>query len=51
ILCAGQEPMRDLADPLPEAGKTVHLIGGCDVPMELDARGAIAQGTKLALAI
>jgi len=51
ILCAGQEPKRDLADPLREAGKTVHLIGGCDVAMELDARRAIAQGTKLALAI
>ncbi len=32
-------------------GKTVHLIGGCDVAAELDARRAIAQGTKLALAI
>ena len=51
ILCAGQEPKRDLADPLREAGKTVHLIGGCDVAMELDARRAIAQGTKLALSI
>ncbi|WP_324723034.1 NADPH-dependent 2,4-dienoyl-CoA reductase [Lelliottia sp. JS-SCA-14] len=51
ILCAGQEPKRDLADPLREAGKTVHLIGGCDVAMELDARRAIAQGTKLALTI
>ncbi|EPS2019537.1 FAD-dependent oxidoreductase, partial [Enterobacter hormaechei] len=38
ILCAGQEPKRDLANPLREAGKTVHLIGGCDVAMELDAR-------------
>ncbi len=47
----GQEPKRDLADPLREAGKTVHLIGGCDVAMELDARRAIAQGTKLALSI
>ncbi|MGG5868998.1 hypothetical protein ACQT30_24420, partial [Klebsiella pneumoniae] len=26
-------------------------IGGCDVAAELDARRAIAQGTKLALAI
>ncbi len=24
ILCAGQEPKRDLVDPLREAGKTVH---------------------------
>jgi len=51
ILCAGQEPRRELADPLREAGKTVHLIGGCDVAMELDARRAIAQGTRLALEI
>lgn len=51
ILCAGQEPRRELAEPLREAGITVHLIGGCDVAMELDARRAIAQGTKLALAI
>jgi len=51
ILCAGQEPRRELADPLRAAGKTVHLIGGCDVAMELDARRAIAQGTTLALTI
>jgi len=51
ILCAGQEPRRELADPLREMGKTVHLIGGCDVALELDARRAIAQGTRLALEI
>ncbi|MXF48828.1 NAD(P)-binding protein [Raoultella sp. Lac2] len=51
IICAGQEPKRELADPLRAAGKVVHLIGGCDVAMELDARRAIAQGTKLALEI
>lgn len=51
IICAGQEPRRELAEPLYAAGKTVHLIGGCDVAMELDARRAIAQGTRLALAI
>ncbi|HEY2455510.1 MAG TPA: NADPH-dependent 2,4-dienoyl-CoA reductase [Scandinavium sp.] len=51
ILCAGQEPRRDLADSLVASGKPVHLIGGCDVAMELDARRAIAQGTKLALEI
>jgi 2,4-dienoyl-CoA reductase (NADPH2) len=44
IICAGQEPKRELADPLRAAGKVVHLIGGCDVAMELDARRAIAQG-------
>lgn len=51
ILCAGQEPRRELAEPLRAAGKTVHLIGGCDVALELDARRAIAQGTRLALEI
>lgn len=51
IICAGQEPRRELAEPLQTAGKTVHLIGGCDVAMELDARRAIAQGTRLALTI
>jgi 2,4-dienoyl-CoA reductase (NADPH2) len=51
IICAGQEPRRTLAEPLRAAGKPVHLIGGCDVAMELDARRAIAQGTRLALEI
>ena len=51
VICAGQEPCRELVDPLHAAGKTVHLIGGCDVALELDARRAIAQGTRLALEI
>ena len=51
IICAGQEPNRTLQAPLLAAGKTVHLIGGSDVAGELDARRAIAQGTKLALGI
>ena len=51
ILCAGQEPRRELAEPLRAAGRPLHLIGGCDVAAELDARRAIAQGTRLALSI
>ncbi|PKE29220.1 NADPH-dependent 2,4-dienoyl-CoA reductase [Rahnella sp. AA] len=51
IICAGQEPQRALYQPLVDAGKTVHLIGGADVAVELDARRAIGQGTKLALEI
>ncbi|MGK7516612.1 2,4-dienoyl-CoA reductase, partial [Salmonella enterica] len=31
--------------------KTVHLIGGCYVAMELDALRAIAQCTRLPLEI
>ena len=51
IICAGQEPNRALQEPLLAVGKIVHLIGGSDVAGELDARRAIAQGTKLALGI
>ncbi|MEL4016293.1 oxidoreductase [Dryocola clanedunensis] len=51
VICAGQDPRRELAEPLREQGKTLHLIGGADVAMELDARRAIAQGTRLALEI
>ncbi len=51
IICAGQEPRRELHQPLLEMGKTVHLIGGADIAAELDARRAIDQGTRLALAI
>lgn len=51
VICAGQEPRQALAEPLQQRGQTVHLIGGCDVAMELDARRAIAQGTRLALEI
>ncbi|RXZ44594.1 NADPH-dependent 2,4-dienoyl-CoA reductase [Crenobacter cavernae] len=51
IVCAGQEPLRELAEPLKALGKPVHLIGGADVAAELDAKRAIDQGTRLALAI
>jgi len=48
VVCAGQEPRRDLYDGLKAAHADVHLIGGADVAAELDAKRAIAQGTKLA---
>jgi 2,4-dienoyl-CoA reductase (NADPH2) len=51
VVCAGQMPRRDLADPLRAAGATVTLIGGADVAIELDAKRAIAQGTEVALAL
>lgn len=51
IICAGQDPDRTLAAPLQAAGKRLHIIGGADVALELDARRAIAQGTELALSI
>ncbi|MEO8305621.1 MAG: NADPH-dependent 2,4-dienoyl-CoA reductase [Betaproteobacteria bacterium] len=49
VVCAGQEPRRELVEPLRAAGATVTLIGGADVATELDARRAIAQGTEVAL--
>ncbi len=51
VICAGQEPKRDLFSALQAANITTHLIGGADVAGELDAKRAIAQGTKLAAAI
>ncbi|MFC8527671.1 NADPH-dependent 2,4-dienoyl-CoA reductase [Nocardia sp. NPDC057227] len=48
VICAGQEPVRELADPLRAAGVTLHVIGGADVAAELDAKRAIDQGTRLA---
>ena len=48
VICAGQEPVRDLADALRAAAVSVHLIGGADVAAELDAKRAIDQGTRLA---
>jgi len=50
VVCAGQEPRRDLHAGLAAAGVAVYLIGGADVAAELDAKRAIAQGTKLAAA-
>jgi 2,4-dienoyl-CoA reductase (NADPH2) len=51
IVCAGQEPLRELEAPLQAAGVAVHRIGGADVAAELDARRAIEQATELALAM
>lgn len=48
VICAGQEPRRELYDQLRSAGVSVHLIGGADVARELDAKRAIDQGTRLA---
>jgi 2,4-dienoyl-CoA reductase (NADPH2) len=48
VICAGQEPLRELEAPLQAAGASVHLIGGADVAAELDAKRAIDQGSRLA---
>ena len=48
IICAGQDPLRELVDGL---NVPHHLIGGADVAGELDAKSAINQGTRLAAAM
>lgn len=51
VVCAGQEPRRDLHAALLDAGVDAHLIGGADVAAELDAKRAINQGSRLAAAL
>ena len=51
VICAGQEPRRELADALQATGRSVHVIGGADVAAELDAKRAIDQGSRLAAAL
>lgn len=48
VICAGQDPNRELLESLEKAGVNVHLIGGADLAAELDAKRAIDQGTRLA---
>jgi 2,4-dienoyl-CoA reductase (NADPH2) len=51
VLCAGQLPLRELADALLGQGQTVHLIGGAHEAGELDAKRAIDQAARLAAAL
>ena len=51
IICAGQTPLKELYQPLFDAGKKVHVIGGADFASELDAKRAINQAVRLAAII
>ena len=51
VICAGQEPRRELVAGLDAAGISHQLIGGADVALELDAKRAIDQGTRVAMAL
>jgi 2,4-dienoyl-CoA reductase (NADPH2) len=51
ILCAGQESLRDLAEPLEAKGVRVHVVGGADKASELDAKRAINKAARLAAVI
>jgi len=48
VICAGQEPQRELHQELADGGANVHLIGGADVAAQLDAKRAIKQASELA---
>jgi 2,4-dienoyl-CoA reductase (NADPH2) len=48
IVCAGQEEASALYEPLKNAGCSVHLIGGAFKALELDAKHAINQASRLA---
>ena len=51
ILCAGQESERRLYEQIQALapGLPIHLIGGADMAVELDAMRAIDQATRLAM--
>lgn len=56
IMCAGQTPLRTLADELQGLGAEskgigLHVIGGAAVAAELDAKRAINQASRVAAQI
>ena len=48
IVCAGQLPLRSVYDALLASGLKAHLIGGAFEAVELDAKRAINQASRLA---
>jgi 2,4-dienoyl-CoA reductase (NADPH2) len=48
VICAGQESVHDLEQPLLDAGLKVFRVGGAFYAGDLDANRAIDQGTRLA---
>ncbi|MEN9417674.1 MAG: NADPH-dependent 2,4-dienoyl-CoA reductase [Pseudomonadota bacterium] len=51
VLCAGQQPLRELEAPLRAAGVAVHRIGGAEEAAELDAKRAIEQGVLVGITL
>ncbi|HBP2581283.1 NADPH-dependent 2,4-dienoyl-CoA reductase, partial [Pseudomonas aeruginosa] len=48
VICAGQEPLRELQISQAAESLRFHLIGGARVAGELDAKRAIREGAMLA---
>ncbi len=51
VICAGQEPRRELVAGLENLGLRPQLIGGSKLAAELDARRAIDEGARLAASL
>jgi len=51
IVCAGQTPQRTLYDDLLAAGVKASLVGGAYEAVELDAKRAIDQASRMAAAV
>ena len=51
VVCAGQEPQRELVAALEARGLRPHLVGGARIATELDAQRAIREGAELAAAL
>jgi 2,4-dienoyl-CoA reductase (NADPH2) len=51
VICAGQEPRRELVAGLEAKGLRPQLIGGSNLAAELDARRAIEEGARLAASL
>mmetsp|Transcript_84154 Transcript_84154/g.238803 ORF Transcript_84154/g.238803 Transcript_84154/m.238803 type:complete len:367 (+) Transcript_84154:1281-2381(+) len=51
VVCAGQESVTGIMEPLKSAGVPAFEIGGAEHAGELDAKRAIDQGTRLAAVI
>ncbi|MEJ6595465.1 NADPH-dependent 2,4-dienoyl-CoA reductase [Parasphingorhabdus sp.] len=51
IICAGQDPLRELYDDLLAEDMSAELVGGAYEAMELDAKAAINQASYMAAAI
>lgn len=51
IVCAGQEPEDQLSAALKSAGKAYSVVGGARLAGELDAKRAIEEGSRAAMAI
>ena len=51
VICAGQEPLRELYEGLTARHQNVHLIGGAESSEKLDAKIAIKRASELAASL